>query len=291
MFVTAWSLFFLYSDTVMSGYQEDTVMKKIWLLIPVILSASACHKSTEVDNLAPAAPRGISTVSLDNAVQLFWLENTESDIAGYSVWASDAYDGRYVLLGSTRQLDFLDVGAVNGETYYYAVSAYDFAGNESELSRDVVYDTPRPEGFGVEVYDYIGVPNLSGYDFSTYSIGRFDDEFTDVYLDASVSGYYLLVWSDTDIQDMGYTTSLDEISVSPTQGWSPTGTVEAIVGHTYVVWTWDDHYAKIRVTALTATSVVFDWAYQTAPANPELHRAMPEDGKRRPLRRDDRMQQ
>ena len=28
-----------------------------------------------------------------------------------------------------------------------AVAAYDFNGNESELSYDVIYSTPRPEGF------------------------------------------------------------------------------------------------------------------------------------------------
>lgn len=261
--------------------------------MPVLLLVAACHKPTEVDTFPPAAPRGITTISLDNAVQLNWLENTEPDIAGYKIWVSDSYDGRYALIGSTRQLYFVDLDAVNGQTVYYAVSAYDFAGNESELSRDVVYDTPRPEGYGVEAFDYVGYPNLSGYDFSTYSLGRYDDEFTDVFMDVSPSGKYLLVWDDTDIQDMGYTSSLDEISVAPVginHGWSPTHTVEAIPGHTYVVWTWDDHYAKIRVISTTAASIIFDWAYQTAPQNPELHRAPLEGGQRRPLRREEGLQ-
>jgi hypothetical protein len=37
------------------------------------------------------------------------------------------------------------------------------------------------------------------------------------------------------------------------------------------VWTRDDHYAKFRVTGLSGSLVTFDWAYQTASGNPELH--------------------
>ena len=55
-----------------------------------------------------------------------------------------------------------------------------------------------------------------------------------------------------------------------TQGWSPSGTVEAVVGHNYVVWTRDNHFAKFRVTAVSATTVTLDWAYQLDPGNQEL---------------------
>ncbi|MEO0156993.1 MAG: hypothetical protein ABIL07_07755, partial [candidate division WOR-3 bacterium] len=70
----------------------------------------------------------------------------------------------------------------------------------------------------------------------------------------------------------GYTASFDEIGYAPDDGWSPTGIVEAIVGHTYVIWTWDNHFAKIRVASLKPGYVIFDWAYQVDPGNPELVR-------------------
>jgi len=69
---------------------------------------------------------------------------------------------------------------------------------------------------------------------------------------------------------------LDAIDIAPTQGWSPTGAVELLVGHCYVVWTRDDHYAKFRVTQITPPGpstparVQFDWAYQVDPGNVEL---------------------
>jgi hypothetical protein len=71
---------------------------------------------------------------------------------------------------------------------------------------------------------------------------------------------------------MGYTSSILDIPEAPDRGWSPTGDVRVIAGHTYVIWTWDDHYAKIRVTSVTGSRVVFDWTYQLQPANPRLKR-------------------
>ncbi len=239
----------------------------------------------EVDTTPPAAPRGIVTISLDNAVEIQWLANTEPDVAGYKIWYSDRFDGRYDVLGTTDQTHFVDYGATNGRTVYYALSAYDFERNESELSNEVVYDTPRPEGRNVVVFEYRADPSRGGYDFSTYSIGNYNDDFTDFFYEYAAGRASLLVWSDTDLQDMGYTSSLDEISTAPVTGWSPTKSAEAIVGHTYVIWTWDDHYAKVRVREVSSTRVVFDWAYQTAASNTELrvHRAVRE--RRGPLER------
>ncbi|MEP0821235.1 MAG: hypothetical protein HRF44_00155 [Ignavibacterium sp.] len=246
-------------------------MKSLITAILAAFSLTACTLEP-IDTVPPVPPTGIRTISLDNAVQLDWIPNSEADLAGYNVWVSDRYSGNYTYIGSTKQPTFTDYGAVNGVTYYYGVTAYDFEGNESAMSRDVVYDTPRPEGYDVVLYDYLTTPNLAGYDFSTYSVGPYDDMYTDVFFENAGGVFYLNVWSDTDIQDMGYTETLDDISVAPVAGWSPSGSVEAIPGHTYVVWTWDDHYAKIRVTTVSTNSIVFDWAYQTAPANPELSR-------------------
>jgi hypothetical protein len=82
--------------------------------------------------------------------------------------------------------------------------------------------------------------------------------------------YYMNVRTDTDIQDVGPTNSLLDLHVAPTSGWSTSHDAILRVGHTYVVWTWDDHYAKFRVTSLSTNRVVFDWAYQLQESNPML---------------------
>jgi hypothetical protein len=253
---------------------------RLYLVVAVcVLWIAGCGEWREVDRTPPAIPQGIRTVSLDNAVQIDWLPNQEPDLAGYNVWVSGTLEGRYTLIASVEQNTFLDVSARNGQTSYYALSAYDFAGNESELSREVVYDTPRPEGLNVRIYDIRVAPNLAGYDFSTYSVGRYDDDYTDLFFEVAAGRALLQVWSDTDIQDMGYTGTLDDISSAPSSGWSPSGSAEAIEGHTYVIWTWDNHFAKVRLKEVTSSSVVFDWAYQTAEGNPELKKSTPTGGR------------
>lgn len=254
-------------------------MKSLLAILLGGLLFAGCEPINEVDQTPPAAPRGIRTVSLDNSIEISWLANTEPDVAGYKIWVSDRYDGRYGLIGRTTAIRFVDRDAKNGVTYYYALSAYDVDGNESELSTSMVYDTPRPEGFGVRLSNYRVAPASSGYDFSMYSVVRYDHEFTDIFFENFNGRFYFNVWNDTDIQGMGYTKNLDEISVAPTQGWAPSKSAEAVVGHTYVIWTWDDRYAKVRVKEVGTAQVVFDWAYQTAKGNPELKR-LPADGKR-----------
>jgi hypothetical protein len=229
-----------------------------------------CTKENDIDTTPPPPPQGIETISLDNAIEIQWLPSQADDVKGYNVWVSDQYNGRYQLIASTSNENLVNRGAVNGTTYYYAVSAYDFNSNESALSKDVVYDTPRPEGIGVTLRDTTTAENISGYGFAQYNVLSCYDINTDIFF-VNVGGRLSLqVWSDTDIQDMGYTSSLDEISVAPTEGWAPSKSVEPIIGHTYVIWTVDNHYAKIRVQNVTANRFVFDWAYQTAKGNVEL---------------------
>jgi hypothetical protein len=75
---------------------------------------------------------------------------------------------------------------------------------------------------------------------------------------------------DTDIQDMGYTADLDEIGYATDQGYSELGWCEVILHHTYLIWTDDNHFAKVRVTSIAADQIFFDWAYQVDPGNMEL---------------------
>ena len=245
-------------------------MKSLFITFLASVIILGCTKENDIDTTPPPPPQGIKTISLDNAVEIQWLPSQAEDVDGYKVWKSDQYSGRYQLIASTAKTNLVDYGAVNGTTYYYAVSAYDFHSNESALSKDVVYDTPRPEGLGVTLMDTNTAKNISGYGFAQYSVLSCYDIHTDIFFVNVHSRLSLQVWSDTDIQDMGYTSSLDEISAAPTEGWAPSKSVEPIEGHTYVIWTVDNHFAKVRVQNVTPNRLVFDWAYQTAKGNVEL---------------------
>jgi len=264
-------------------------MRATWtFLFAAALTLAGCDDDTVSvrDVVPPAPPRGVYTVTGDQDVWVYWLDNTEPDVAGYRVYVAPCPRGSdcaYQPVGSTTGTSFRVSGLLNGVTRYFGVTAYDRHGNESELSEDILFDTPRPEGFGRSLVNFLDQDAGSGYDFSTAAVQRSDDSSTDMFFGYNGSVYQMFVPLDVDIQDAGYARSLDAVDFAPSGGWSPSGSVELIDGHCYVVWTADDRYAKFRVTDLVAPQlgqparVVFDWAYQTAAGNPEL-RARPARG-------------
>jgi hypothetical protein len=252
-----------------------------WLMaVSVVALIAGCDDSTAPrDVTPPAAPRGLRSVTGDGEAKLSWLSNTEPDVAGYRVYMSPCASGPdcpYDRVGATMGTQFV-VPLANGVTRFFAVSAYDRAGNESELSHEDVFDTPRPAGTGLALTDYIAAPATSGYDFSAFAVVPWNGTTTDIFF-SSDSTYFRMsaAYLDVDIQDAGYTSSLDDIDFAPLTGWSSNGTVELIEGHSYVVAISfpgpATNYAKFRVVALSSNParVLMDWAYQTAPNNQEL---------------------
>lgn len=251
--------------------------------IALAVTAAGCVDRTTAphDTVPPAAPRGVFSITGDNQVELRWLANTESDVVGYRIYMAPCATGSgcpYDRVGSTSATSFNVSGLTNGVTRYYAVGAVDGAGNESALSYETVFDTPRPAGTGAILYNFVSSPSIAGWDISSVTVRPFDDPATDVFFgnNGSVSQMFAAD-TYTDIQDAGYGATLDAVTWAPASGWSPTGTVELIVGHCYVVWTRDDHYAKFRVTSVSSSAVHFDWAYQTATSNPELRAKRPRE--------------
>jgi hypothetical protein len=243
---------------------------KVLLMLGFILFTGCKDNIFIVDTTPPEAPRGLYTYPGDNYVEVHWIANSERDVAGYHVYVSTSLHGTYEYIGTARGNAFVDNGVTNGTTYYYTLTAFDDNGNESQPSSDIAYDTPRPEGYGIRLINVGNNPDKAGYDFSTYTTGPYDDQYTDIYFEYYNGEYYMNVWKDSDIQDMGYTNSLYTIENAPDGGWSPTKDVRLIEGHSYVVWTWDNHYAKFRVVQLSPSSMMFDWTYQLQEGNSRL---------------------
>ena len=247
-----------------------------------------------VDDTPPDAPQGVYSVTGDRAVYVYWLESPEDDFSYYRVWRSEEdwvdENGRYYRPKSEVSVNhYFDYDVRNGDTYYYAVTAVDIHGNESaDLSREDVFDTPRPEGSGVVLRDFHTHPEVSGFDFRDARVRHADNVLTDIYFEYDSNLDAFFVWArideygQTDIQDYGYTESLDELDWAPSEGWSRVGWLEAILGHSYYVWTDDDHYAKFRIDELyyAGRTVTISWAYQTVQGYPEL---MPERPVREPV--------
>jgi hypothetical protein len=257
------------------------------LVVLGLLLAGCVDDTTTRPIVPPAAPRGLFSVTGDGSVTLVWLANTESDVVGYRIYRAPCASGEdcpYERIGSVsapageEYVQYVITGLANGETAFFAVSAVDRDGLESDLSWNDVFDTPRPAGTALVLRDYHAYSSNVGYDFSAFIRTDTPDPPTDIFygvlVDADSTGYVFrqIFVPDygTNIQDAGYAASLDAVDFASTQGWSPSGTVEAVVGHNYVVWTRDNHFAKFRVTAVSNTAVTLDWAYQIDPGNQEL---------------------
>lgn len=260
-------------------------MRGIIILLASVLVLTGCRDDVTGprDHTPPAAPRGVRSVTGDHTAYLSWLDNTEPDVAGYRIYESPCETGPncpYERIGTTGGTTFEATGLANGVTRFFAVAAYDYAGNESALSYETVYDTPRPEGFGARLSSYLANPAAAGWDLSAAQVRAFNDATTDMFYGENGTTLRMFVPDfATEIQDAGYTSSLYDVDFAPSGGWSPTGSVELIEGHSYVVRTRDDHYAKFRVTRVLAQPtgpprIEFDWAYQVDQNNREL-RARP----------------
>lgn len=84
-------------------------------------------------------------------VSVSWRENREDDIAGYRVHygTSSRYYQHSLDVGPYTSVDIDDLRG--GVTYYVAVSAYDYSGNESDYSQEVEVTIPLHafgEGWG-----------------------------------------------------------------------------------------------------------------------------------------------
>jgi len=259
------------------------------LAIFVLAGCDDDNNIVYVDDIPPAVPTGVYTVTGNGQVDIYWNAVRESDVEGYGVYWSDQLDGTYQRMDTLYGVEnthYVDTDVQNGVTYYYAVDAFDFGGNESALSYEAAFDTPRPDG-SATVWARLDNPNESGIDFSDWNpfgpgsfVTRWDAPDTDVYFQNVAGVLYARgtlinnFWND--IQDLGWTASMDDVSWAPSNGWSvaPNG-VELIEEHTYVVWTHDSYFAKFRVNTIiyaqgAPVGAFIDWAYQIDRNNPEL---------------------
>jgi len=88
----------------------------------------------------------IASNALAAQATLAWDPNTESDLAGYRIHYGTA-SGSYTVHTDVHNVTTYTVdGLTVGQTYYFAASAYDTAGNESGYSNSVSYAVPAANG-------------------------------------------------------------------------------------------------------------------------------------------------
>lgn len=119
-------------------------------------------------------------------VAITWNNNMESDLAGYRVYCGTMPGGYDYVLDARYNNQVYVSGLEEGIPYYFAVTAYDWSGNESDFSEEVLTVIPygqRPVldillELGLTVYDVL-------YEFSTYVPG------SSILLESSLFGIYV----------------------------------------------------------------------------------------------------
>ena len=112
---------------------------------PVESLNSNSIEMSPVDTYPPAAPEKPSIGAAAGKLSIFWVANSESDLAGYYLYRStdpSLPKDKWTRLTPTlyTKTTFTDENVETGKTYYYYVVAVDSAGNPSPPS-EVVSET------------------------------------------------------------------------------------------------------------------------------------------------------
>jgi len=289
-------------------FGDGTLSRRRWSLslatiavLGLAMGSSGCNDDDDVvDVTPPAIPAGVSSITADGEIILYWIPNRELDLDGYRIWWSvdnnsfeelddiDAFDPDYYDAGTGEGDDYMlyfDFGIANGSENFYAVTAYDLAGNESELSLEYVRDVPRPEGDVVLQRNDL-VRQASGFDFSGAVTDPSPQDYllasTDVWFEVDEYGVPLLVLPapsgqrEIRVQDYGFV-GFDGLSIAPASGYSRRDRVEAIAGHCYAFEIVTDpgglellNYAKLYIKSVDANQVSMRWGYQEVSGEPQL---------------------
>jgi len=241
----------------------------------------------------PSDPVGVEVVALDNANFIRWSDNARnaSDFSFYRVYLS-GNGGDDFILGETDSEGFLDLLALNGESYGYFVTSVDDLGHES-LGSQMATGTPRPDYHGEWIYAYEDVPTHSGFRFSEdemdYPILDGDSPNRHFRVEVDADGWWLVPGPGAEVYDGLFETTALKCGVAsdsdcvaldqaPLAGYTgldmplypQTTYVLRVIGNDGLT-----HYGAIRVTLLgfdqdDAAIMIFDWAYQLQAGNPKL---------------------
>ena len=78
----------------------------------------------------------------DSSVSLEWTPNTDPSVAGYNIYYGGESGDYTNVTSAGNSTNAVVDGLVEGKTYYFAVTAYDAFGGESDYSPETIYIVP-----------------------------------------------------------------------------------------------------------------------------------------------------
>ena len=127
--------------------------------IEIIADAFEKFVATPVNFAAPATPVGLAAAANQVSVQLSWQTNTESDLAGYSIFRSTTPGGPYDTIAMNVTTNrFTDHAANQAVPYYYVIKAMNNSAGSSGYSAEA---STAPAGAPCLVAQYAMDGNLT----------------------------------------------------------------------------------------------------------------------------------
>jgi hypothetical protein len=269
-----------------------------WRTPVFLLLVAACSSARTEPGIPPDVPDFLYTTTLDGAVALYWDDNAytadPANFEHYRVYSTSQIgitgcNSSWRLEGTTVAPEFLVGALTNGVSRCFAVSAVSVDGAESALS-GARGDTPRPDARNILLFARQVDDAESGFRFwdDLYSDRLVQDSELGLVrqgsagdIDFSVerdgtgalflapvrAGTGVELYSNVPVQDL---TSIDGAAGGPYR----TSAIEAEPGFGYVfeMEAGDPYfrYGALRVTHVGQEFLIFDWAFQTDPGNPQL---------------------
>jgi len=101
--------------------------------------------SITLDTMPPEKLKNVTSVGRNAMILLAWAKSTAADLAGYRIYRSSTPLSGFQMIATTEFNEYRDEQLINGQKYYYQITASDFAGNEGEPS-DVITGMPVAPG-------------------------------------------------------------------------------------------------------------------------------------------------
>ncbi len=275
---------------------------RITVLLPALCALAACDSLVLTPGgEPPPVPTDLRSTSLDGAVALSWSDAPyrwdPARFRLYRVWSAD-YDldadrcrAPWEVEGTTVAPSFVIAALANGVPRCFRVSAEAMDGSESAMS-EAHFDTPRFGAQDVAIFAREVDDARAGFRFwrdddhdlraergelARVCSGTGDVDFRVVrgpdgalFLEPRREGSRITVWGSAPIAD------LTAIDLAPVDGYRRDA-IEAVPGWGYVVeMAGPDGFKRfgaLRVTWAGPDHLIFEWAFQDDPGNPELLRA------------------
>ena len=177
---------------------------------PNIYDVSNVSKGMSIDNLAPHVPGGLTGAQADFHAVIGWEPVPDEDLMFYTVYRKDA-NGNWVQIARTTDNSYVDKNVTLEKTYTYAVSATDFAWNESAKSKelpifvtsvdgkvsnavptDYALNQNYPNPFNPTTEIRYAIPKSANVTISIYNV--FGQKVRTLVAGHKLAGYYVATW-------------------------------------------------------------------------------------------------